>query len=60
MGGIYDQPVGLLERMATALNVYRAFDMWGERKPGHEKEWKEQNPKAWETVQEVNKMRSDG
>lgn len=58
-GGLYDQPAGLLDRMSASLNVYQAFDNWKSRKAGHEKDWTDNNPKAWAVIQDVNKLRQD-
>jgi hypothetical protein len=59
-GGVRDQPAGLLDRIATALNVYQAMDAWKNREGGKEGDWKKEHKKAWEIIQTVNKLRRDG
>ena len=54
-GGLDDQPVGLVARMATAGNVYDAIRSW--RKSPNWIKWQADNPGAWDVVQAVIELR---
>ena len=53
-GGVRDQRIGELQRMTSALNVYRAVkgyrDAGGK---GGKKAWREQNPQAYQIYLDV-------
>lgn len=59
-GGVLDQPAGLLRRMRTATNVYRAFIEYNRegRQAGKMAKWRNENSGIWEIVADVNRMRN--
>lgn len=59
-GGVLDQPAGLLRKMRTALNVFRAFIEYKRegRQAGRMAKWRSENEQIWEIVAEVNKVRN--
>ena len=58
-GGVLDQKVGLLARMTTALNVFRAIR--SEQNRGNMKfsDWSRQYPDTWRTLVRVEKLRRE-
>jgi len=56
-GGLLDQPLGLLQRMGAAVNVYKAFVSERQRGNVTLTEWSRREPGAWRTLASVEKMR---
>ena len=56
-GGLLDQPLGLLQRMGAAVNVYKAFVSERQRGNVTLTEWSRRDPGAWRTLASVEKMR---
>ena len=56
-GGLLDQRAGELDRMAAALNVYRAFRGW--KGSTNWATWANGNKEAWRVVQTVLEMREN-
>ena len=56
-GGLQDQSVGVLERMAAAENVYRAVKSW--RGARDWARWSRENPEDWKLVQRVLTLREE-
>lgn len=54
-GGLRDQLVGVLERMAMAENVYRAIKAW--HSAVNWAQWSRANPADYEIVQHVTTLR---
>ncbi len=57
VGGLFDQPAGLLSRITQAYNVWIAFKRYCQRDVNKHKEWVEANPDLYETILRVNKLR---
>lgn len=59
-GGVLDQPAGLLKKMRTVLNVYRAFKVYNSegQRAGMMAKWRRQNADAWNLISEVNRLRN--
>ena len=58
-GGLLDQPLGLLQRMGAAVNVYRAYQSETQRGNATLTEWSRSNPGAWRTMATIEKMRRE-
>jgi len=58
-GGLLDQPLGLLQRMGAAVNVYKAFVSERQRGNVTLTEWSRREPGAWRTLASVEKMRRE-
>ena len=56
-GGVLDQKVGLLARMTTALNVFRAIKNEQNRGDMKLSEWSRQHPDTYRTLVRVEKLR---
>ena len=56
-GGLLDQPLGLMARIAAAVNVFHAFRSEQNRGKLTLTEWTERNPAAWQIVARIEKMR---
>lgn len=57
LGGLWDQPAGLLARMSYADRVYQTFDT--HNRAGDRKKWDERNPGALKFKLAVEKLRAD-
>ena len=57
-----DQPAGLLLRMRSAMNVYRAIGIYQRdgQKAGGMAKWRSENQDIWDIVQDVNRIRNNG
>ena len=56
-GGLLDQPLGLMARLAAAVNVYKAFKSEQQRGKMTLTDWSNSNPAAWQTMARIEKMR---
>ena len=56
-GGLYDQPAGLLEQMATLSNIYQAHK--AQAKAGRITDFADNNPDAFRLVVQIQNMRSE-
>jgi len=54
VGGVLDQPAGLLERMSLFLNVYNVHKSY--YNATNSVEWTKRNPEAWRLVAKVQRM----
>ncbi len=52
VGGILDQPAGLVKRMRSYLNIYNALTAWKNHRQGAEADFVKNNPAAWRIVKE--------
>jgi hypothetical protein len=59
-GGVLDQTAGLLEKMDAAMEAWNDWRSWMARQAGHEGEWVEKHPGAWETVQKIMELMENG
>jgi hypothetical protein len=57
VGGILDQPVGLLEKMSAAVNVYNALLSEKNRGELTLTQWSKANPQAWQVLASVEQQR---
>ena len=61
VGGLFDQPAGLLRRMRAALNAFygwRAYQAGG-REPGAFVKWREEHPDEAQVADLVRKLRKE-
>ena len=60
IGGILDQPAGLLMKIRVAMNVYRAYTAYERdgKKAGEMAKWKMENADLWEIVSDVERLRN--
>jgi len=56
-GGILDQPVGLLKKMTTVLNIYNAVISEKQRGNMSLVEWSKSNPAAYKTIIRIERLR---
>lgn len=56
LGGLLDQPAGLLARMRHAERIYQIYDSF--RKANNWTKWKAKNPEAWDLKVEIDKLRA--
>ena len=56
-GGVLDQPLGLLQRMSTALSVYRAIQSEANRGEMSLVEWSKHYPDTWRVLVSIEKLR---
>jgi len=60
LGGIQDQPAGLLDKIDAVLNVYRAFKIYHAEGAGAGEmaKWRKENSEVWDIVSDVNRIRN--
>ena len=58
-GGVLDQPLGLLRKMARMMNIYDAFMEYKKADKTKMAAWKKSNPELWDTVKSVNALRKE-
>jgi len=58
VGGLEDQPAGLLDRMAVASNIYSAWKGLNESK--HKVQWSRDHPDGWAICSRVMELRKYG
>ncbi len=54
-----DQPAGLLDRYAEALDVYQALSAYRQVGGGDVGDWIKLHPREWAIVERVNKLRGE-
>ena len=53
VGGLEDQPAGLMRMLTIVANVYDSFKEFMGVAPGLKAEWVEKNPAKWQLICEV-------
>ncbi len=59
-GGLWDQPVGLLGRMALAEDLFHAWMEYRTLRPGELGKWTRENPSAWQLVKWAREVMKHG
>ncbi len=59
MGGLMDQPAGMIEKMTRLLNIYRAHLAWKMTLNNEKGSFAKRHPDYWEIYNEVRRMRKE-
>lgn len=56
-GGVLDQPVALMKRVRTALNVETIWRTYKTLKSGNILDWKRNNPDDWQLIRYIEELK---